>query len=65
MTVFRSRCQVNSIPPLIGVRRQTNDKQAGKNGKDVYFFEGIEQFWPLIFYALSGLLLQLPQQRCD
>lgn len=40
-------------------------KQAEINVKKGYFFEGVEQFGPLLLGALSGLLLQLPQQCCD
>lgn len=58
------------MPSGSGVRRQHagNNKTSGnkqQKKKKVYFFEGFEQFWPLILYALSGLLLQLPQQCCD
>lgn len=52
-----------------GLRRQHagTTKQAEINIyiKKGYFFEGFEQFGPLLFDILSGLLLQLPQQCCD
>lgn len=48
---------------MLGTMKQAGNKTAKK--RKVYFFEGFEQFWPLILDALSGLLLQLPQQCCD
>lgn len=47
---------------MLGTKKQAGIQQKKRK---VYFFEGFEQFWPLILDALSGLLLQLPQQCCD
>lgn len=41
------------------------ENRAEKSVRTVYFFQGFEQLRPLVLYALPGLLLQLPQQRCD
>lgn len=49
---------------MLGTMKQAENRQQKKKRK-VYFFEGFEQFRPLVLYALSGLLLQLPQQCCD
>lgn len=35
------------------------------NKRTTYLFEGFEQLGPLVLHTLSGLLLQLPQQRSD
>lgn len=41
------------------------ENRAEKSVRTIYFFQGFEQLRPFVLYALPGLLLQLPQQRCD